>query len=169
MSKEDFMDLFIDQLNDAFSAETQIVKALPKVIKASSSTELKSALETHLKETQNQVKRLEKVFKFLGEKVGKETCEAMEGLIFECDQAIQEFPPSPIRDAAIIGGAQKIEHYEIALYGTLCTFAKELDLDEVQDLLGETLEEEKNADEILTGVAEGGLLTAGVNQKALNR
>lgn len=168
MSREDFMDLFIDQLNDAYSAETQIVKALPKVIKAASSPDLKNAIESHLKETKNQVTRLEKVFKAIGEKIGNETCEAMEGLIFECDHVIQEYPASPLRDAAIIASAQRIEHYEIAVYGTLCTFAKELDLDDVQDLLGETLEEEKGADEKLTEIAEGGLLTAGVNQKALS-
>ena len=169
MSREDFMDLFIDQLNDAYSAEVQIVKGLPKMIKASSSADLKAGLEQHLKETKNQVVRLEKIFKSLGEKIGNETCEAMEGLITECEQVIQEYPASPIRDAAIIAGAQKIEHYEIAAYGTLCTFAKELDLDDIQDLLGETLDEEKAADEKLTGVAEGGLLSAGVNQKALKR
>lgn len=169
MSREDFMDLFIDQLNDAYSAETQIVKALPKMIKAASSEELKTAFESHLKETKNQVVRIEKVFKALGERIGNETCEAMEGLIFECDQCIQEYPPSPLRDAALIASAQKIEHYEIASYGTLCTFANELDLDDIQDILGESLEEEKSADEKLTSIAEGGLLTAGVNQRALKR
>lgn len=169
MSREDFMDLFVDQLNDIYSAETQMVKALPKMINAASSTELKNAFESHLKETRNQVARLEKVFKALGEKIGNEICEAMEGIISESDEVTQLYPPSALRDAALIACAQRIEHYEIAAYGTLCTFAQELDLDDIQELLGETLDEEKSADEKLTGIAEGGLLSTGINQKALNR
>ncbi|KAF3362223.1 Protein YciF [Chlamydiales bacterium STE3] len=169
MSREDFMDLFIDELNDIYSAETQLVKALPKMVDAASSPDLKNAFEAHLKETRKQVERLEKVFTALGEKMGRETCEAMKGLALECEQVVQLYPQSALRDAALIVSAQKIEHYEIATYGALCTFAQELDLDDIQELLGETLDEEKSADEKLTGIAEGGLLSAGINQKALDR
>jgi len=161
--------LFIDELQDIYSAEIQIVKALPKMINAVQYPELKEALTAHLEETKNQVTRLDRIFSKLGESAGSETCEAMKGLIEESDEYIKKYPESIIRDAALITAAQRIEHYEMAVYGALRTFAKELEYDDAADLLQETLDEEGNANNTLTGIAEGGFFTAGVNEKALKR
>lgn len=169
MPKNDFKQLFVEELRDIYSAETQLVEALPKVIKAAENPELKNAVKSHLEETQHQVERLEQIFEIIGEEVGDETCEAMEGLIKECDEVIHRYPQSVVRDAALIAAAQRVEHYEIAVYGTLRTFAKQLDLEEIADLLNETLAEEGNANKKLTSIAEGGFFTAGVNQKAVKR
>lgn len=166
MKKDTLNKLFISELKDILSAEEQIVKALPDVIKAAQSSELKDALKKHLEETNVQVQRLEQIFSLLGISERGETCAAMEGLIRECSETINEYDKSPLRDAAIISKAQRIEHYEISVYGTLRTFAKILELDECVDLLKETLDEELNADKKLTKIAEGGLLTTGVNQQA---
>lgn len=164
--KSNMKELFIEELKDVMSAEQQIIKALPNMIKAAESEDLKEAFTNHLEETRNQAKRLEKIFKMLEVSGKGETCDAMEGLIKEGDKAIQDHTKSAIRDAAIISKAQRIEHYEISAYGTLRTFAKELDLDEAVELLQESLDEEVNADKILTKIAEGSLLISGVNQKA---
>lgn len=169
MSKNDFKQLFIEELRDIYSAETQLVKALPKVIKAAENPELKNAVKAHLGETEHQVERLQQIFEILGEDVGDETCEAMEGLLKECDEVVHRYPLSAVRDAALIAAAQRVEHYEIAVYGTLRTFAKQLDLEEIADLLDETLQEEGNANKKLTSIAEGELFTAGINQKAVKR
>lgn len=159
-------DLFLNELRDIYSAEEQIVKALPSVIKAADSGDLKEAFQKHLAETKEQVERLDAIFEMLEETHGKQTCEAMKGLIQECADAIQEFPKSALRDAAIISKAQRIEHYEISAYGTLRTFAKELDLDDAAQLLKQTLDEEAHADKTLSKIAEGSLMASGVNHKA---
>lgn len=159
--------LLVDELFDIYSAERQLIEALPKAAKAASAPKLKEAILHHLEETKQQAKRLEKIFGMLGEKRGNGTyCEAMEGLIHEADEAIEDYPKSFIRDAALICAAQKIEHYEIAAYGTAKAHAKQLDLDEVASLLDETLDEEGNADRTLTKIAEGSFFSSGVNKRA---
>lgn len=159
-------DLFLDELSDVYNAEGQIIKALPSVIKAAENEELREALQTHFEETKGQVERLDQIYEILGEKHKREKCDAMEGLIEECSKAIHEFPKSAVRDAAIISKAQRIEHYEISAYGTLCAFAKELDLEDVKSLLHQTLDEEGHADKTLTKIGEGSLLASGVNHLA---
>ncbi len=154
-------ELFIDELKDIYWAEKALVKAMPKMAKNASSNELVQALEQHLKETENQVERLEKVFEAIGEKATGKKCEAMEGLIAEAEELMKSTEEGMVRDAAIISAAQKVEHYEIASYGTLCSMAKTLNEDEAAKLLYETLEEEKSTDEILTKVSET------VNEEAL--
>lgn len=159
--------LFIDQLEDMYSSEKQIVDALPKLIRLASFPELKEALSKHLKETQNQVNRIEKIFSLLDLPMTEKKCEAMEGILKEGEVLVESKPRSATLDAAIISAAQKVEHYEIASYGTLRSFAIYLELDdEVIDLLEETLHEEGNADKTLTKIAEGTLFTNGVNKEA---
>jgi len=147
-------NLFVSQLQDAYSAETQIVEALPKMAKAASAEELRKGFEKHLRETKKQVERLEKVCKMLDCPTGGETCEATQGLLTEGEEAINLQAEEHVKDAALIGAAQKVEHYEIALYGTLCSWAEELGLSDVQALLHQTLEEEKQTDLALTQLAE---------------
>jgi len=146
--------LFEDELKDIYWAEKALTKAIPKMIKNSSSAELSDALQNHLKETEGQVSRLEKVFSLINSKVQAKKCEAMVGLIKEAEELMTESPKGYVRDAAIISAAQKVEHYEIASYGTLCAFAKTLGYDKAGDLLKETLEEEKGADEKLSQIGE---------------
>lgn len=160
-------EIFFDELCDIFNAEEQIVEALPEVIAAVESSDLRKALEMHLNETRGQIQRLNKVFKILKIEKKAEFCKGMRGLIEECEEILQDFKSkSPVRDAAIIPKLQRIEHYEIAAYGSVRTFAKELDLSSVADLLQETLDEEGNADKKLTKIAEGGLLKSGINHLA---
>jgi ferritin-like metal-binding protein YciE len=154
MASKSMQDLFADQLQDAYSAETQLVKALPKMAKAASNAELRAGFEQHLTETQTQVKRLEQVGQQLGIKMSSNTCEAMEGLIEEGEEVIKEGYEADVLDAGLIASAQKVEHYEIATYGTLCAFAKQLGKPDVASLLHQTLEEEKRTDEKLTRLAE---------------
>lgn len=155
-----FIELFVEELSDMLNAEEQMIKALPHMVKASDSPELKEAFAVHLEETQGQYERLKKIFSILKLKPNSETCKAMEGLVKECKEIIDEFEPSPLRDAALIAKAQRIEHYEIAAYRTLCTYANELDLSECLPLLEETLQQEVHADKVLNKIAEGGLLEA---------
>ena len=145
--------LFEDELKDIFWAEKALTKALPKMAKKASSPELIEAIETHLAETEEQVSRVEQVFELLGKKPAAKKCEAMEGLIKEAEELMDESDEGIMRDAAIISAAQKVEHYEIASYGTLRAFAETLGLTDVVSLLEQTLEEEKNADKKLTEVA----------------
>lgn len=164
---KDLKDLLIDELHDILSSEEQIVEALPKMVKASNSPDLKNAFASHLKETKGQIKRLEKVFKLLKVIKKEKFCKATKGLIEECKEVLKDFKTkSPLRDAALISKAQRIEHYEISAYGTVRTYASELDLDAVADLLEATLKEEGNADKKLTKIAEGGLLKTGINLQA---
>ena len=150
---EGLRDLFVDSLKDIYWAEKALTKALPKMAKNASSGNLKSALQDHLSVTEKQIKRLEQVFKIIGEKAVAKKCEAMAGLIKEGDEIMQETEIGPVRDAGIIAASQKIEHYEIATYGTLCAFGKTLGEMDAIDLLHETLEEEKDADLTLTEAA----------------
>ncbi len=147
-------DLFVDELKDIYWAEKALVKALPKMIKNASSEELITALKGHLEVTQKQVTRVEQVFEAIGEKAEAKKCEAMEGLIKEAEEIMESTEVGVVRDAGIISAGQKVEHYEIATYGTLCSFAKTLGEDKAASLLAETLSEEKEADEKLTEIAE---------------
>lgn len=162
-------DALIHELKDIHSAERQITGALPKMIEAASDQELKAAFSEHLEQTRGQIERLDRIFADLGETPGMETCEGMKGLLKEGEGLIQDHAAGPVRDALLIGAAQRVEHYEIAVYGTLAAWADALDLEECQELLEETLEEEGDADEKLTDIAEGGLLEEGVNEEALAR
>jgi ferritin-like metal-binding protein YciE len=154
MKLESLRELLIDELKDLYSAENQLVKALPKMAKAAASPELKAAFEEHLEETKGQVDRLVTIFEQLeGSPKGKK-CKAMEGLIEEGSEVIDAEGEDSVKDAALICAAQKVEHYEMAGYGCARTFATLLGLDEVADLLQETLDEEGNADKKLTEIAE---------------
>lgn len=150
---EGLMELYIDSLKDIYWAEKALTKALPKMAKNATSENLISSLENHLSVTEEQISRLEKVFELAGKKATAKKCEAMEGLIKEGQDIMESTEPGPVRDAGIIAASQKIEHYEIATYGTLCAFAKTLDQKEAAALLHETLNEEKEADITLTEAA----------------
>jgi len=143
-------ELFVDQLKDILWAERALVKALPKMAKNSTSPNLITAIDEHVTVTEGQVERLQKVFEIIGETARGKKCEAMEGLIKEGEGILQDTEQGPVRDAGIIAASQKIEHYEIASYGTLVAFAQTLGEEEVADLLMETLTEEKQADVTLT-------------------
>jgi len=146
-------ELFIASLKDIYWAEKALTKALPKMAKNATSTKLIEGLKGHLNETEEQVKRLEEVFDLLGQKAVAKKCEAMSGLIDEGESIMEETVEGPVRDAGIIAAAQKVEHYEIATYGTLIAFAKTLGEDEVAGILARSLEEEKQADKALSKVA----------------
>lgn len=150
MSIDSMEKLFVDELRDLYSAETQITKALPKMAKGATSNELTTAFEHHLKETEEQVKRLEQIFEMLGESPKGETCEGMKGLLEEGEKMLHETQKGPVRDEALISAAQRVEHYEMAGYGTARTFAERLGKEQIVQLLSKTLEEEKNADHKLT-------------------
>lgn len=147
-------DLLEDELKDIYSAEKQLIKALPKMAKKASSTELRSALQEHLEITKRQTQRLERVFEELGSKAKAKTCEAMKGLIEEAEDMMSEDAEEAVLDAAIIGCAQKVEHYEIASYGTVKAWAQRIGNDRAARLLDETLQEEGEADQRLTDIAE---------------
>ena len=146
-------ELFIESLKDIYWAEKALTKALPKMAKNASSESLITTINDHLTVTEEQVIRLEEVFEILGEKASAKKCEAMEGLIKEGESIVEETEAGPVRDAGIIGASQKIEHYEIATYGTLAAFAQTLGEEDALALLQQTLEEEKEADTMLTDVA----------------
>jgi len=154
LAQKSMQDLFNEELEDLYDAEKQIVKALPKVAEAVASEELRDALEEHLEQTNQHVTRLEQVFQSIGREAKAKKCEGMKGLLEEGENVISELDKSSVRDAALIAAAQKVEHYEISGYGTLRTFAQLLGHDEAVELLEETLEEEKEADEKLTDIAE---------------
>lgn len=148
------MKLFEDSLKDIYWAEKALTKALPKMVKNATSEELIQAIEDHLEETEMQVQKVEQVFEVIGKKAQAKKCEAMSGLIKEAEEIMKECDKGGMRDAGIIAAAQKVEHYEIATYGTLRTFAELLGLNEAVTLLQEILDEEKGADEKLTQIAE---------------
>lgn len=152
MTPETLNDLLVEQLRDIYDAEKQLTKALPKLAKAASSEDLTTAIQSHLKETQEQVTRLEEVFGELGAPAKGKPCKAMKGLIEEGSEAAEE-GKGAMRDLAIISAAQKVEHYEISAYGTATAIAEKLGLDQVVELLQQTQEEEKNADSTLTDIA----------------
>ena len=163
-AEQGFRDLFEDELKDIYWAEKALTKAIPKMIKNTTTEELATALEDHLEVTKGHVDRLEEVFQLLGKAARGKKCEAMDGLIKEAEEIMEDTPEGIVRDAGIISAGQKVEHYEIATYGTLCAFAKTLGEDEVANLLQQTLDEEKEADEKLTEVAE-----ASVNLEAASK
>lgn len=159
-------DVLQEQIEDLYSAETQLVQALPKVAAAAHSDELQKAFNEHLEETRGHVQRLEEIMSELGSTSSSKHCKGMAGLIAEGDEIIGETGDPAAKDAALIAAAQRIEHYEIASYGTARTLASELGLDSASDLLDQTLDEEANADKLLTKIATGGMFRAGINQRA---
>ncbi|MCD6051948.1 MAG: ferritin-like protein [Verrucomicrobia bacterium] len=146
-------ELFLDELADMLHAEKQLTKALPKLAAAAESDELREAFEAHLEETQTHISRIEQVFALLDKPAKAKKCPAMEGIVKEGSEVLDEYDGSPALDAALIAAAQKAEHYEIASYGCLCTWAESMGHDEALELLQATLEEEKAADEKLTEIA----------------
>ena len=153
MKMETLDDLFLHELRDLHSAEKQLVAALPKMAKAAKSDELREAFETHLAQTKEQLERVEKIFSDLDLPVGRHKCKAMEGLIEESDELLKEEIEPAILDAALIGAAQRVEHYEIAGYGTARTFAEMLGHGDAAELLQQTLDEEKETDQLLSELA----------------
>lgn len=154
MANEGLKQLYIDELKDLYSAENQLVKALPKMAKAASSDELRRGFEEHLEQTRGHVQRLETIFKSLDESPKGKKCAGMEGLVKEGSEVMEEDFEGALMDAALIGAAQRVEHYEIAAYGTTSEFAKILGESEHVSLLQETLQEEKETDEKLTELAK---------------
>ena len=154
MKLDSLKTLYVEELRDLYNAENQLLKALPKMAKKASTPELKRAFEQHLEETRTHVDRLDQIFDRLGKKPTGKTCHGMKGLIEEGSEIMSEDATPAVRDAGIISAAQKVEHYEIAGYGTVRTFASLLGEDEAEDLLQETLDEEGAADEKLTEIAE---------------
>jgi ferritin-like metal-binding protein YciE len=161
MAAKNLKDMFVDLLQDAYSAETQLVEALPKMADAAGSADLKAGFRQHLAETKNQVKRLEQVGQMVNADLDDNTCEAMEGLVEEGEEIIDMDADRDAKDAGLIASAQKVEHYEIATYGTLCSWAKQLGMNDAASLLHQTLDEEKATDQKLTRLAE-----AMINQRA---
>ena len=161
MAVKTMEDLFVETLKDIYYAEKQILKALPAMVKKAGAKELKSALENHRKETEGQVDRLEKVFKMLDVAARGKKCEAIEGIIAEAKEHMEDIEDREVLDAGMIGSAQAVEHYEITRYGTLISWAKQLGRDDAIELLEANLAEEKKADMLLTEIAE-----AAVNQRA---
>ncbi len=153
MSVDSMEKLFVDELRDLYSAETQIAKALPKLVKAASSGELRAAFEHHLRETVGHVERLEQIFEMIGEKPKGETCEGIKGILEEGEKTMKDAREGPVRDEALISGAQRVEHYEMAAYGTVRTYAERMGQQQMVQLLQQTLEEEKAADQKLTQVS----------------
>ncbi len=150
---ESLKDLLIDEMKDLYSAEKQLVRALPKMEKAAKNQNLKAAFASHLEETRTHVERLERAFEMLGQKPKAKTCKAMQGLIEEGGETMKEDGDRTILDLAIVGAAQRVEHYEISAYGTVRAIARQLDRKDVADLITGTLEEEAGADKKLTQIA----------------
>lgn len=157
MKLDSLQKLYIEELRDLYNAEQQITKALPKMAKAASSPDLKQAFEDHQKQTEEHVHRLERIFEKLGESPKGKTCRGMEGIIREGEEMIQENADPSVRDAALISAAQRVEHYEMAGYGTVRNYAKLLDHKDAAKLLQKTLDEEGATDKKLTKLAESGI------------
>jgi ferritin-like metal-binding protein YciE len=153
MAVKKLHDLFIEQLSDVYDAEQQLTKALPKMAEAASSQDLQQAFELHLQQTRQQAQRIERIFDALGEKPKNKTCKGMKGLIEEGEEIMKEDGSSEAKDAGLIAAAQKVEHYEIATYGTLRTYAREMGHTQAADMLQQTLDEESQTNEKLTQLA----------------
>jgi ferritin-like metal-binding protein YciE len=153
-SLETLHDLFVHELRDLYDAENQLLKALPLMSQAAQSPELKRAFDTHLRETKEQVRRIEQVFKGLGEKPSGKSCKAMQGLVEEGNELLEEDIDPAVMDAALIVTAQKVEHYEIASYGSVCTFGRVLGYDDATEVLKQTMAEEERTDKLLSGIAQ---------------
>jgi len=162
MSVNSLEKLLIDELKDLYSAEHQITKALPKIAKATTNEELKTALQKHLQETEGQIKRLEKIGEILGKSLKGKTCDGMKGVLTEGSSVLEEVEEGTVRDAGIISAAQRVEHYEMAGYGAVREYALLLGMNDVAQLLDETLKEEKAADQKLSKIAKT------VNSDAIN-
>lgn len=154
MAHETLDDLLLDEIKDLYDAEQQITQALPKMTEAATSKALKDAFKLHLKQTEQQITRLEQVFELLDTKPARKTCKAMKGLIAEGEDLIKEHDPSPLLDAGLVGAAQRVEHYEIAAYGTSRAYAEALGQQEIAKLIQTTLDEEKDTDVSLTELGE---------------
>lgn len=154
MKIESMDDLFLGQIEDLYDAEQRLVKALPKMAEASTSAQLRQAFESHLEQTRGHVRRLETIFREIGKDPKAQTCDAMKGLIEEGEDVIDDIEKTTLRDAGLIAAANRVEHYEIAGYGSAKAFAKQLRLSNAVGLLDQTLQEEKEADQKLTGLAE---------------
>ena len=154
MAEKDLKALFVHQLKDTYFAENAILKALPQMAEAAQSEELRGAFAVHVKETEGQVKRLEQVFRMVGEQPQGVECKAIQGIIAEGQEVLQEFQGGEALDAGLIAAAQAIEHYEITRYGTLLAWAKQLGLSDAEGLIKETLVEEENTDQLLSELAE---------------
>lgn len=155
MSLQSLNDLLVEQLQDLYSAETQLVEALPKMAQAATDPQLKDGFEMHLRQTEQQVQRLEQALQQMGKRPGGITCKGMQGLIAEGEETIKERANADVRDAALIAAAQRVEHYEIAGYGTVATFAEQLGQNDLARLMRQTLREEEETDRKLTMLAEG--------------
>ena len=162
MALDTLQDLFLNELRDMYHAEKQLVKALPRMAKAAQSSALQAAFTKHLRETERQVERLEQVFQALGETARGKRCQGMEGIVEEGKEIMEEDGQEPVIDAALIAAAQKVEHYEIASYGCLVTYANLLGRREAAELLKENLAEEEKTDKALTALGEGGINEAAV-------
>ena len=154
MEMESLKELYVDELKDLYSAEKQLLKALPKMAKNATNAELQQAFTKHLEETEGHVERLEQIFEMLGERAGGKKCKGMEGLIEEAKELLEEDAAEEVLDAGLISKAQHVEHYEMAGYGTVRTYAQQLGLDDQAELLQQTLDEEGNANDLLTQIAE---------------
>lgn len=162
MALDSMQDLFLNELKDVYNAEKQLVRALPRMAKAAESSELQKAFTKHLRETEGHVQRLERIFRSLGETPRGKKCKGMEGLIEEGKEILEEDGASEVIDAALISAAQRVEHYEIAAYGCLRTYAQLLGMNDADKLLQQTLEEEEATDKALTALGEGGINQAAV-------
>ena len=160
-------DAFVDELRDTYDAEKQLTKALPKMAKAANSPELREAIESHLEETRQQVERLEQVFESLDEKAKGKHCDGIAGIIQEAQAIMQEDFDESTADACLIAAAQRAEHYEMAAYGTLVAWARAMGHDDAADLLQETLDEEKETDELLSGLALSSVNVEAQNESEL--
>jgi ferritin-like metal-binding protein YciE len=154
MATKTLNDLFYETLKDIYYAERQIVKALPKMARGAQDPKLKAAFEKHKEETEGQIERLKQVFEIIGKRAQGKTCDAIEGIISEGEEVMEEFKGTPALDAGLLAAAQAVEHYEISRYGTLRAWAQQLGLKDAVRLLDETLQEESKTDETLTGLAE---------------
>ncbi|MFN8441879.1 MAG: ferritin-like domain-containing protein [Caldilineaceae bacterium] len=165
---KDLNDLYVEQLQDLYDAENQLIKALPKMADAATAPDLKKGFTQHLNQTQTHAERLETILSNMGVSLKGKPCEAMKGLIKEGDEVIKMKGDSDVKDAALIAAAQRVEHYEIAGYGTVRTFAQHLGESDARELLQVTLDEEGETDKKLTSLAEGGLFKNGINAKAMD-
>lgn len=154
MKIESMEELFLEQIEDLYDAEERLVKALPKMAEASTSTSLRQAFESHLRQTEGHVTRLETIFRQMNKTPKGETCDAMKGLVSEGQDMVSHIDQSPLRDAGLIAAANRVEHYEIAAYGTVRTYARRLGFQDQAELLNQTLQEEGDTDKKLTTLAE---------------
>ena len=169
MKLNSLQDVYVHQLKDLYSAEKQIIEALPKMAQAASSNELQSAFEEHLQQSQTHLERVQQILNELNVNPGNVKCDGMEGLIKEGEEAVEANGHSAAKDALLISAAQRVEHYEIAAYGSVRSYANELGYSNAANLLQRTLDEEGETDKKLTALAEGGILASGINEAARRR